>query len=49
VTDADDGTQGATVSRSAFWVSKPIAPSVASTRHASGNARSPNRTATMST
>jgi hypothetical protein len=43
------GSQRATASSSAFWVSNPIAPSVSSTRQASGKARSPQRSASIST
>jgi hypothetical protein len=35
-TVAPAGIQGATASSSAFWVAKPIAPSVASTRQRQG-------------
>src|SRR5512135_693450 len=49
VTLASAGTQGATASSNAFWVSNPMAPAVVSTRHASGNARFPYRSASIST
>src|SRR5512144_984114 len=49
MTFAPDGSHGTTVSRRAFWVSNPIAPAVASTRQASGKARSPDRRASIRT